>query len=182
MVSASPLYDLGRHRSVKLGAGLMVWQYPGYKLTTPSGDVVRVAPNTLSFVTPQAYRDIYGHATQGKRKFLKNSWYQQDEPRITNVRDPAAHAEQRKALSHAFSARALRNQETIINEYVNQLLEQISKLGADGKKNVNITDIWNWLTFDVIGESNYNYTYPWPKCCHYLPWHLPIHSILFDLY
>ena len=123
-----------------------------YKLITRIGDVIRTGPNSLSFVTPQAYREIYGHVSQGKRRFLKNSWYQQDEPRITTVRDPVAHGEQRRALSHAFSARALRNQEIVIDEYIGQLLHQISKLGQDGKEAVNVTEVWNWLTFDIIGE------------------------------
>ncbi|KAK7748731.1 hypothetical protein SLS53_000754 [Cytospora paraplurivora] len=116
------------------------------------GDVVRIAPNALSFVTPQAYHDIYGHATHGKKRFLKNVWYQQDEPRITRVRDPASHAEQRRALSHAFSSRALRDQETVINQYVDLLLKQIGKLGSGGGNAVNVTAAWNWLTFDIIGD------------------------------
>lgn len=117
--------------------------------------MVRVAPNTLSFVTPQSYRDIYGHANQGKKRFLKNNWFELDVPRINTVRDPAVHTEQRKTLSHAFSARALRDQEIVIHRYVSLLLEQIGKIGLNGEKSVNVTAAWNWLTFDIIG----NYTY-----------------------
>lgn len=117
-----------------------------------SGDIVRVAPNSLSFVTPQSYLDIYGHTTQGKKRFLKNRWYEQGETRINTARDPAVHTEQRKALSHAFSARALRDQETVVNQYIDLLLEQLVKTGMNGKKPVNVTAIWNWLTFDIIGE------------------------------
>ncbi|ROV99477.1 hypothetical protein VMCG_06412 [Cytospora schulzeri] len=126
----------------------------GYRLLSWTGycDVVRVAPNTLAFVTPQSYRDIYGHATQGRKRFLKNEWYEQDEPRITRVRDPVSHAEQRKALSHAFSARALRDQEIVIDQYVDLLIEQLGKLGSNGEKAVDATAAWNWLTFDIIGD------------------------------
>lgn len=113
---------------------------------------MRTGPNRLSFATPQAYRDIYGHVKHGEKRFLKNEWYELDEPRIVRVRDPVVHAQQRRALSHAFSARALRDQEAVIQKYVDQLMDQIANLGSNGKEPVNMTRAWNWLTFDIIGE------------------------------
>lgn len=114
---------------------------------------MRTGPNRLSFSTPQAYRDIYGHVKHGEKRFLKNKWYELDDPRIVRVRDPVIHAEQRRALSHAFSARALRDQEAVIHQYVDLLMEQLGVLGSGGKEPVDMTRAWNWLTFDVIGES-----------------------------
>lgn len=114
---------------------------------------MRVGPNTLSFSTPQSYRDIYGHVSHGKKRFLKAKWYEADEPRIVRVRDPIVHAEQRKTLSHAFSARALRDQEAVVHRYVDLLLNQVNALGDSGKIPVNATEVWDWLTFDVIGKS-----------------------------
>lgn len=116
------------------------------------GDVVRTGPNRLSFVTPQSYRDIYGHVKHGEKRFLKTKWYEQDEPRISRVRDPVLHGQQRKALANAFSARALRDQETVVHQYVDLLLKQLNSLGAGGQKAVDATDAYNWLTFDVIGK------------------------------
>lgn len=103
-------------------------------------------------MTPQSYLDIYGHATQGKKRFLKNEWYERKESPINTVRDPAAHAEQRRALSQAFSSRALRDQEAVINQYIDLLLEQLGRVGSNGEKAVNVTAVYNWLAFDVIGE------------------------------
>lgn len=88
----------------------------------------------------------------GEKRFLKSRWYEQDEPRITRIRDPVVHGQQRRALAHAFSARALRDQEMVVHQYVKQLLEQLSRLGAGGEKPVDATDAFNWLTFDVIGK------------------------------
>lgn len=111
-----------------------------------------MGPNSLSFSTPQSYRDIYGHVTHGKKRFLKAKWYEADEPRIVRVRDPVVHTEQRRTLSHAFSARALRDQEDVFHKYVDLLLKQLDTLGAGGTVAVNATEIWNWLTFDAIGQ------------------------------
>lgn len=116
------------------------------------GDVVRTGPNRLCFFTVQAYGDVYGHVKQGQKRFLKSVDYAREEPRITSVRDPAVHAEQRRSLAHAFSARALRDQEEVLHEYVDLLIKQLGAFGDNGKKPVNATDAYNWLTFDLIGE------------------------------
>lgn len=124
------------------------------------GDVVRSGPNMLSFASVPAYKDIYGHVKHGEKRFLKNQWYDpkydtaHQEPRIVRVRDPVVHGQQRKALSHAFSARALRDQEEVVHYYVNLLVQQFKNLGKDGQEPVNASLAWNWLTFDVIGKTN----------------------------
>ncbi|POS71640.1 hypothetical protein DHEL01_v209965 [Diaporthe helianthi] len=119
------------------------------------GDVMRVAPDELSFASVQAFRDIYGHKTTGKERFLKSDAYDNEEPRVSSVRDPTVHASQRKALSHAFSARALRDQEDVVHEYVDLLIKQLANFGAGGLKPINVTDAYNWLTFDAIGDLSF---------------------------
>ncbi|KAF2967357.1 hypothetical protein GQX73_g6227 [Xylaria multiplex] len=118
------------------------------------GDVVRVGPNELSFATPEAYQDIHGHVSKGKARFLKTEFYDNDDPtpRITGARDPEVHARQRKALSHAFSAKSLRDQEEIVQKYVDGFMQQLTRLGENGKRALNMSETFNWLTFDVIGD------------------------------
>ncbi|EWG53831.1 hypothetical protein FVEG_12172 [Fusarium verticillioides 7600] len=118
------------------------------------GDVVRIAPNELSFATVQAYKDIYGHATKDKKKFIKGDWYETagDHPGIVSVRDPAQHSRQRKYLSHAFSAKSLRGQETVIHRYVDMFIGQLRKLGSPEGSGINVEEALNWLTFDIIGD------------------------------
>ncbi|KAJ8133530.1 hypothetical protein O1611_g82 [Lasiodiplodia mahajangana] len=119
------------------------------------GDVIRIGPNDLSFATSEAFQDIHGHMSQGKSRFLKTEFYENDDPtpRITSARDPEVHARQRKALSHAFSAKSLREQEDIVQSYVNGFVDQLAKIGEDGKKALNMAETFNWLTFDVIDNS-----------------------------
>lgn len=125
---------------------------PGLQCLTCTGDMVRVGPNEMSFCTIEAHRDIYCHYMAGKNKLLKTqAMDSHDYPRITSVKDPVVHAEQRRALSHAFSSKALRFQEGLVHQYVDLWLQQLEKLGEGGKKPVNITDAFDWLTFDIIG-------------------------------
>lgn len=113
---------------------------------------MRIAPNELSFATVQAYHDIYGHALKGKKKFVKSTWYETvDHPGIVGVRNPKEHSRQRKYLSHAFSAKSLRSQETLIHGYVDLFLGQLRKLGSPDGEGINIEEALNWLTFDIIG-------------------------------
>ncbi|CAJ2504076.1 Uu.00g114700.m01.CDS01 [Anthostomella pinea] len=118
------------------------------------GDVVRIGPNEVSFATSQAFQDIHGHVSKGKGRFLKTDFYDNDDPnpRITTARDPEVHARQRKALSHGFSAKSLRDQEDVVHKYVDMFVEQLANIGEHGEKALNMSDVFNWLTFDIIGD------------------------------
>lgn len=118
------------------------------------GDVVRIAPNELSFCSVQSYKDIYGHATKGRSPFLKSSWYENADkvPGIVSTRDPMDHRKQRQSLALSFSAKSLRAQEDVIHQYVNLFIEQIGKLGGPNTQGINIPEAFNWLTFDIIGD------------------------------
>ncbi|UPK92731.1 hypothetical protein LCI18_003666 [Fusarium solani-melongenae] len=120
------------------------------------GDVVRVAPNELSFRSLTAHKDIYSQAPKGKAPFLKSKVFYNVGPSITHpdivfTRDPEDHRVQRKALSHAFNSKGLRDAEETIQEHTKLFVEQIGKHAGPGTKGVDVTVVYNWLTFDVIG-------------------------------
>ncbi|WKT51630.1 Cytochrome P450 [Fusarium oxysporum f. sp. vasinfectum] len=118
------------------------------------GDIVRIAPNELSFASVTSYREIYSHATKGKKPFLKSTFYYQPEvpPNIFTVLDPREHSRQRRYLAHGFSAQALREQEKVIHHYVNMFLNQLGRLGVPGGKGVDMTEAFHWVSFDIIGD------------------------------
>ncbi|KAL3587597.1 hypothetical protein FPOAC2_13494 [Fusarium poae] len=98
------------------------------------GDVVRVAPNELSFKTPQAYKDIYNHATSRKSPFPKSRFFYDrgdsvKHPDIVFTIDPKRHRPQRRALSHAFSASALRDAERTTKWHTGLFLHRIGQYG-----------------------------------------------------
>lgn len=118
------------------------------------GPVVRIAPNELSFSTPSSYKTIYSHATKGRRPFLKSEFYDltQGRPDVVSARDPAEHSAQRRSLAHAFSAKSLREQEDIVQTYLDKFVERMGQLGGT-EEGVDVTEAYNWLTFDIIGKS-----------------------------
>jgi hypothetical protein len=61
------------------------------------------------------------------------------------------HARQRRALSHAFSTKALLEQEYIVMKYVETFSQKMQAF-ARGDGIVDVTDWFAYTTFDVIGE------------------------------
>lgn len=51
-------------------------------------------------------------------------------------RNPEKHRETRKLLSHGFSARALKTQESIIHDYTNLFVSQLKKHGTEKALNM----------------------------------------------
>ncbi|RTE67812.1 hypothetical protein BHE90_017814, partial [Fusarium euwallaceae] len=76
-------------------------------------------------------------------------------PDIVFTIDPEQHRPQRRSLSHAFSAKALRESEGIIRNHVWLFVEQIGKHGSPGSGGVDMSAVYNWLTFDIIGELTF---------------------------
>lgn len=125
------------------------------------GDVVRIAPTEVSFISGEtAWQDIYGFRT-GKHK--NTGAYAKDEtwfPKPLNgvysiiVAGEADHARLRRNLSHAFSDKALRSQEPLIMGYVDLLIHRLQEL-AEQAKEVDIMRWYNYTTFDIIADLSF---------------------------
>ena len=63
----------------------------------------------------------------------------------------ADHARYRKLLSHAFSQRALREQEYLILQYVELLIIRLTEK-AKAKEPIDIVQWLNFTTFDIVGH------------------------------
>jgi len=119
------------------------------------GPVVRVSPNELCFDDESAWKDIYG-SRPGHKNFHKDPIHvgsiaaMHGASTITMAND-VDHARQRRALSHAFSTKALLEQEYIVTNYVNVFSQKMQEF-ARGDGIVDVTDWFAYTTFDVIGD------------------------------
>ncbi|KAF9876162.1 benzoate 4-monooxygenase cytochrome p450 [Colletotrichum karsti] len=119
------------------------------------GPIVRVSPNELSFDNEVAWKDIYG-SRPGHKNFHKDPIHVgsiQSVPGVSTITmaNDADHARQRRALSHAFSTKALLEQEYIVKSYIDvfsRKMQEFAKLG----KPVNVVDWFAYTTFDIIGD------------------------------
>ncbi|KAM0277320.1 hypothetical protein ACHAQH_005912 [Verticillium albo-atrum] len=131
------------------------WPFDVHQLHLKYGPIVRTMPSELAFTDPAAWKDIYGHR-QGHPQFHKDPIHVgsvQDLPGATTLTmaDDANHARQRRTLSHAFSQKALLEQESIIRGYVDLFVERLTPFSKSGAP-VNMCDWFNFTTFDIIGD------------------------------
>lgn len=124
------------------------------------GDVVRVAPNELSFCSVESWKGIYGHVSAQRTKpMVKSEFYDMYGSGycslcIGSERDPARHRRMKQTLTAAFSTKALLEQESIVHSCVNQFVDAIGRAsdGSPGDKGVDVTKWYEMLAFDILGE------------------------------
>ncbi|KAK4935608.1 hypothetical protein LTR10_023369 [Elasticomyces elasticus] len=130
------------------------------KLHEQYGEVVRLAPNEVSYINAPAWKDIYGFHTGNKPNFPKDASFYGPDASGGNAglfrADDTSHARQRRILSHAFSERALLQQEPTFRRYVNLLITGIRQLVAsDPNTKVDIERWYNYTTFDVMADLSF---------------------------
>ncbi|KAK7969632.1 hypothetical protein PG996_001927 [Apiospora saccharicola] len=141
-----------------------IWTYVGGKwpwvienVHKQYGGVVRIAPNELSFVTREAFKDIYAASSKTRKLFTKDPMmYDIGQPsNIAYEMDPEKHAHKLKLMQPAFRTQSLRDQEHIIHEYVDLLMDQLERVSSSATGGVDVTKAFEWLTFDIMGHLTF---------------------------
>ncbi|KKK15075.1 hypothetical protein AOCH_003943 [Aspergillus ochraceoroseus] len=136
------------------------------------GDVVRFGPNTLLYRSPTGWKDIYSHRDAGADSFVKDpELYIQGPagPSILNAND-ADHSRMRRLLSHALSDKALREQEPLLQSYVDLLVKRLQGHVDSSSNSVDMTKWYNYTTFDIIGDLSFGESFDCLKNSDYHPW------------
>lgn len=128
-------------------------------LHTTHGDVVRIAPDELSYATGEAWKGIYGHASAGKKVTEKDSRFYgpsfNGAPDIIRGNGPD-HSRFRRNFSHAFSDRALREQQSLICGYADDLIDNLRRtIKEDPEAKINMVRMFNLTTFDIMGDLTF---------------------------
>ncbi|KAF4539586.1 Benzoate 4-monooxygenase cytochrome p450 protein [Lasiodiplodia theobromae] len=117
------------------------------------GETVRISHDTISFISPAAWKDIYGHGhpelpkphvdVPGERHIMTANAH--DHPRL------------RRAMQPAFSSAALGQQEALIAVYVDLLVSKLREAAATttGRPAVDMARWYAVTTFDLIGDLAY---------------------------
>ncbi|OCK76499.1 benzoate 4-monooxygenase cytochrome P450 [Lepidopterella palustris CBS 459.81] len=139
------------------------------------GDVVRTGPDELSYTNAQGWRDIYGHRVRGKASFLKNPTFFPKPPNGVDslvASSDEAHARARRIFSHAFSDKALREQEPLFQKYVDLLLQKLTDAVQDPQQKcvVNMVNMYNFTTFDIMGDLTFGDSLQLLDHSDYSPW------------
>lgn len=132
------------------------------------GPVVRVRPDELSYITADAWKDIYGaRAALPKYDGITRRGPNFVESLFSALK-PEDHGRMRKNLNPGFSEKALRKQEPQIMGYVNLLIQRLKDHSMDGP--VDICAWYNFTTFDIIGSLFYGESFQCLENSKYNDW------------
>jgi cytochrome P450 len=117
------------------------------------GNIVRLAPNELTFISGQAWKDIYGHGHAELPKIFPKGTGHGDNGRPSDIisSDARTHFRFRRAMLPAFSNKALDQQEPVIQVYVDLLIEKLRQVASEGHQ-TNMVQWYTFTTFDLIGD------------------------------
>ncbi|EHA18744.1 hypothetical protein ASPNIDRAFT_176389, partial [Aspergillus niger ATCC 1015] len=138
------------------------------------GEVVRIRPNSLTYCAPQAWEEIYGHRKKGQRTFTKDpQFYIASSGQFTSMinANEEDHIRQKRLLTHAFSEKALRDQESLIMAYIDVFITRLAEYAAsESPRATNIVHWLNYLTFDIVGDLSFGEPFGCLDRSTYHPW------------
>lgn len=136
------------------------------------GDVVRTGPTALSYCNAAAWKDIYGFRKDAKFAKDPESYKAPPNgvPNLLSANDEN-HARFRRVFSHAFSDRALKEQEPLFMQYLNLLVQKLNeKVAADPSAEINMVNMLNFTTFDIMADLTFGAPLGMLAKSEYHPW------------
>ncbi|KAL5402539.1 hypothetical protein PMIN03_010580 [Paraphaeosphaeria minitans] len=141
-----------------------------HQLHLKYGSIVRFAPDELSVIDSAVWKDVYGHRTTNsftKEKTFYGPDFYGNPPGLIRS-DNTSHARQRKLVSHAFSDKALKEQEQILKGYANLLVKQLTTASQHGE--VDVVRFYNYTTFDIMADLTFGEPLGLLQESKYIPW------------
>ncbi|KAK4163687.1 cytochrome P450 [Cladorrhinum sp. PSN259] len=127
------------------------------KLHEKYGEVVRTAPDEVSFSSEEALHDMFNGRT-GAKQFPRDTIFWKAPPgqpeNLVHTNDHAASVRMRSVAMPAFTERAVVTQEPKIQAYVDLLIRKLLEHTKEEPSGavINIVEWMNWFAFDLIGE------------------------------
>jgi cytochrome P450 len=114
----------------------------------------------VSFSSATSWKTIYGFNAGGST-FQKTQFYDalataaspsgRKKSSVLLERDPGEHSKLRKFLSHAFSLRALAEQETLVRRFVDLLILKLKQHG-EKPEGMEMNKWFEYFSFDLMGQ------------------------------
>lgn len=122
------------------------------------GDRVRVGPNEVVFLDPEAWYNIYGNKANTRRAPFYHALVPPTaEPATLSTTDVAEHARKRKILNRVFTDKFVRTSSEYAIKHVDRwtdiIGDECDKANVDGWSKVfNFTEMIDALIFDIMGD------------------------------
>lgn len=165
------------------------------KLHDQYGPMLRFGPTDVSYTVAQAWQEIYGpRVTEKPLDFNLQPINGKSRPVLSATRNHQGllatcfllirrtgvpnmltlpteeHSRVRRLFLPAFSDRALKQQEPMFRKYVDLLMYKLGEVGEGGSKPVEMTQLLNFTTFDVMAELCFGENLGMLAKNEYSPW------------
>lgn len=141
------------------------------------GPVVRIAPNELSFIHLEAWKDIYSQIKCEKStapEFHKyDKFYGFMGPKMEdNILNAGydEHVYLRQHLAPCFATKRLEAREPVLRKYTDLLIYRLREEFKNGTTSLNLRDWFTYFTFDVIGHLGFGSDFGCLRTSRYHPW------------
>lgn len=136
------------------------------KLHGQYGEVVRIAPGELSFISAAAIRDIQSSGP-GRLGFPRcKTFFETASTEGIFTSNDADHSRIRKSLWRVFSPHALKSREELLQSYVNLFIERLkdtiqggecigTATGSPSFANIDIVKWFDFIAFDMVGDMTF---------------------------
>lgn len=139
------------------------------------GEIVRVAPDELSFTHAQSWRDIYG--TQAKVAGTRAIRGVEEETGAHSVVTASGedHTRQKRVITTLFTEKNVKENEATFVQYSDLLVQRLME--SEGKP-MAMADWYNFATFDIIGDLLFGESLGLLDNSEYIPWVTSISDFL----
>lgn len=117
--------------------------------------MVRISPRELSFINKEVWNDVYGKRSGVYEK--DPAVYMKPPNKVDSLLSANSknHARMRKVLNHAFSDRAFREYQPVVDGYTNLLISRWYEQIQEDAARVNVLEWYSWTAFDIIGDLTF---------------------------
>ncbi|KAK4186250.1 cytochrome P450 [Podospora australis] len=121
------------------------------------GDIIRTAPDEVTFVREDAWHEVLGPTAAHKAFPRDKTFFQTPKGQPTNLVlecNVEEAARMRQVALPAYSERALMRQEPRIQAYARLMADRLMERASASEKGtvINVVDWANWFAFDLVGE------------------------------
>jgi cytochrome P450 len=134
------------------------------------GEVVRVSPDKVSFLTSDAWRGLMGYQKDKGIENLKEPIYYVSQKKGMLGNGTESHRRHRRVLGPAFSAQSMLEQEPFIRKYIDLLIARLKERSQGGAVPLNMVEWYHWTTFDIIGDLAFGEPFGCLSNAGYHPW------------
>ena len=113
------------------------------------GNIIRIAPEELSFSDPAVIKEIYSQGTALLKSPFYNGLHEEGLPNLFDGIDRDAHKERRKLLGHAFARSSILESEPLVAEQIEKFLGWIKR--KEGTP-MNVYAWFRMLSLDIISS------------------------------